>query len=67
MNAKQAAKLATTVDTGRKDLMEYLRGVNKAKLQAVAEKVNLPRFPYKLQRYPGDISTAMLVKITAAL
>jgi hypothetical protein len=67
MNMKQAAELAMTVNTGRKDLIAYLRGVNSKKLAAAAAAAKLPRFPYKLRCYPGDITTAMLAKVTAKL
>lgn len=67
MNARQAAKLAVATDKGRKDLIEYLRTVDRTRLQGAADEVNLPRFPYKLREYPGDLTTAMLVKITNSL
>lgn len=44
MNARQAAKLAVATDKGRKDLIEYLRTVDRTRLQGAADEVNLPRF-----------------------
>lgn len=57
-----AARLATEVDQGRKELIQYLQGLPVADVVAAGQAVKLPRFADKLHS-SGDVSTSMLVKI----
>ncbi len=67
MNTKDAKKLANTVCQGRLDLIEYLRKQPAARIEKAATKAKLHNFAYKLKNFPGDLTPAKLVKITAAL
>ena len=67
MSPSKAAALATEVDTGRKSLLGYLKELPREEVDTAAKAVKLNRFAIKLHSFPGDISTAMLVKVTKEL
>jgi len=63
----QAAAAAVKLDTSRKELMEHLKGLDFDVVKEAGIAVKLKRFATKLHHYPGDVSTAMLVKVTKEL
>ncbi len=72
MNKRDAKKLASEVNQGRKDLIEYLRNYAKRyDLHGAIEKVygtwEANQVVRKLRDYPADLSTARLEKIVSAL